>query len=80
MKVCRDWCFDWSPDGIKSELVLRNQILPLFHDNIRDYKHAHLMWVREGKWSYKFVFNCTWSLFLETNSERLVMDGKWKQK
>jgi hypothetical protein len=41
---------DWKWDHWKKRIVLLDCPLPPFYDNIRDYKHAHRMWCRAGRW------------------------------
>lgn len=51
---------DWVWNHLKERIVLLNCLLPERFDNRHDYRHAHRMWIREGKWSAdqgRHVFN-----------------------
>lgn len=41
----RDWCLENN-----GKIALLDRWLPLWYDNLRDYDHAHLLWIKQGKW------------------------------
>ena len=79
---------DWEWNHLENRLALLNCPLPSRWDDLYAYRHAHRMWVREGKWLLYNSDGHPWSIIDENPDLDSIYAGlswntrlgKWKKK